>query len=426
MDNWYSSPLLYQYLLENNTGACGTVRNKRKGMPTFPSKLAPGQCVSATTKDMMTCKWKDKRDVYMLSTVHKPKMTVTNKIDRFGNNVKKPQCILDYNANMGLIDKSDMQMSFNNTCRKTMKWFNRPERKIKGDFPTRLTDYHFLSRMQPLEGKSRIQKKCHVHSHTQLGAQCRKDTSFECKECGKALCLEPCFKDYHTKLKVKNQSLLKFVDTMKGGEKDHLDELLSRAIFTSATPFSIVENQNWLKFFKTLRPTYNPPSRKTISTTLLEKEYLRTYIKVYENILEAKVYAVQLDGWSNIRNESIMNIIVTTPKPFIFKSIDCGSNRHTAEYISAEISSVIEELGKEKCLGIITDNASNMKKAWKLLKADDKFKSLPIAYYSCVSHTLNLLMLDVVKVKTCFEIENISKAIIKNLISTHILKGLQH
>jgi len=42
MDNWYSSPLLYQYLLENNTGACGTVSNKRKGMPTFPPKLAPG------------------------------------------------------------------------------------------------------------------------------------------------------------------------------------------------------------------------------------------------------------------------------------------------------------------------------------------------------------------------------------------------
>jgi hypothetical protein len=194
MDNWYSSPLLYQYLLENNTGACGTVRNKRIGMPTFPTKLASGQCVSATTKNMMTCKWKDKRDVHMLSTVHKPKMTVTNKTDRLGNNIKKPQCILDYNANMGLIDKSDMQMSFNNTCRKSMKWYkkfffhlldlsvlnsgilynslketklkipeyrlkliqqllqtysfsdmntspSRPGRKIKGDFPTRLTDH---------------------------------------------------------------------------------------------------------------------------------------------------------------------------------------------------------------------------------------------------------------------------------------------
>jgi hypothetical protein len=210
MDNLYSSPLLYQYLLENNTGSCDTVRNKRKGMPTFPTKLAPGQCVSAITKNMMTSKWKDKRNVHM-STVYKPKITVTNKIDRLGNNIKEPQCILDYNANMGLIDKSDMQMSFNNTCRKSMKWYkkfffhlpdlsvinsdilynslketklklpeyrlqliqqllqthsfsdintspSRLKRKIKGDFPTRLTDCHFLSYIKPLEGKSRIQK----------------------------------------------------------------------------------------------------------------------------------------------------------------------------------------------------------------------------------------------------------------------------
>lgn len=39
MDNWYSSPLLYQYLLEH---IIGTVRNNRKGIPTFPLKLAPG------------------------------------------------------------------------------------------------------------------------------------------------------------------------------------------------------------------------------------------------------------------------------------------------------------------------------------------------------------------------------------------------
>lgn len=254
MDNWYSSPLLYQYLSEHNTGACGTVKNNRKGIPTFPTKLAPGQCISAITKGMMTCKWKDKRDVHMLSTVHNTKMTVTNKTDRVGNKIKKPDCILDYNVNMGLIDKSDMQMSFNNTSRRSIKWYkkfffhlldlsilnsgivynslketklklpeyrlklieqllqtyssgtvnisqSRPGRKIIGDYPTRLTERHFPSRIIPPEGKSRIQKKCHVHSQTKLDAQCRKDTAYECKECGKALCLEPCFQNYHTKQK---------------------------------------------------------------------------------------------------------------------------------------------------------------------------------------------------------------------------------
>ncbi|XP_038823658.1 piggyBac transposable element-derived protein 4-like, partial [Salvelinus namaycush] len=31
MDNWYSSPTLFQHLLSNSTGACGTVRSNRKG-----------------------------------------------------------------------------------------------------------------------------------------------------------------------------------------------------------------------------------------------------------------------------------------------------------------------------------------------------------------------------------------------------------
>ncbi|XP_045548722.1 piggyBac transposable element-derived protein 4-like, partial [Salmo salar] len=35
VDNWYSSPTLFQHLLSNSTGACGTVRSNRKGMPVF-------------------------------------------------------------------------------------------------------------------------------------------------------------------------------------------------------------------------------------------------------------------------------------------------------------------------------------------------------------------------------------------------------
>ena len=33
VDNCYSSPTLFQHLLSNSTGACGTVRSNRKGMP---------------------------------------------------------------------------------------------------------------------------------------------------------------------------------------------------------------------------------------------------------------------------------------------------------------------------------------------------------------------------------------------------------
>jgi len=112
MDNWYSSPTLYEYLLEHKTGTCGTVKERRKGMPVFPKKLTKGQFIFAISKNpnIIACKWKDKRDVHMLSTVYTPKIVSINNCDRSGNKIKKSQCILEYNVNMGLVDKSDMQI----------------------------------------------------------------------------------------------------------------------------------------------------------------------------------------------------------------------------------------------------------------------------------------------------------------------------
>lgn len=118
-----------------------------------------------------------------------------------------------------------------------------------------------------------------------------------------------------------------------------------------------------------------------------------------------------------------MNIIVTTPKPFVFKTIDCDTERHTGEYIATELGKVIDDLDRNKCLGVVTDNASSMKKAWILLQKDDRYKNLPIAFYSCICHTLNLLIADIIKLKSCMEIEKKSKNIVKNIISSHILKG---
>lgn len=59
----------------------------------------------------------------MLSTDHKPKIIKTNKKDIHGNHVIKPQSVIGYHENIGLVDKSDMQMSFNTTARKLVKWY---------------------------------------------------------------------------------------------------------------------------------------------------------------------------------------------------------------------------------------------------------------------------------------------------------------
>lgn len=81
VDNWYTSPALFHYLHDNNTGACGTVRSNRTGMPDF----------GAVGNDkILALKWYDKRVVHMLTSVDTANMAETGKT---GDKVMKPACI---------------------------------------------------------------------------------------------------------------------------------------------------------------------------------------------------------------------------------------------------------------------------------------------------------------------------------------------
>lgn len=125
-DNWYTSPILCQHLYKKKTTLTGTVRKNRRGMPDLKKKLKLGEVQSSHTQTMMALKWLDRREVYMLSSLYDSSSASTNKIDRAsGKVVKKPTCIVNYNACMGNIDKCDMLLSSIECVRKTMKWYKK-------------------------------------------------------------------------------------------------------------------------------------------------------------------------------------------------------------------------------------------------------------------------------------------------------------
>ena len=50
-------------------------------------------------------------------------MVHTCKIDiKTGESIIKPKCIVEYNQNMGAVDKADLLLSSIETARKTVKW----------------------------------------------------------------------------------------------------------------------------------------------------------------------------------------------------------------------------------------------------------------------------------------------------------------
>lgn len=126
VDNWYTSPDLFKYLDENNILACGTVKNNRKGMPVLNSILQLHEMEVLYSDSLMALKWKDKKYIYLLSTIHDNSMEPSSRIIRnTGLPVIKPKAIIDYSKNMGSVDTADMLLSSLQCIRKTIKWYKK-------------------------------------------------------------------------------------------------------------------------------------------------------------------------------------------------------------------------------------------------------------------------------------------------------------
>ena len=81
-DNYYNSPELIEKLLERKTHVCGTVRKDCWGLPKALSKAKltkRGQTVFCRKCNLLALKWKGKRDVYILSGIHKADSVVSLK-----------------------------------------------------------------------------------------------------------------------------------------------------------------------------------------------------------------------------------------------------------------------------------------------------------------------------------------------------------
>ena len=72
-DNWYTSMPLANSLLARSTNLIGTIRKNRKGIPLAlkDRKLKRGEVFFLqNNKGILLLKWKDRRDIFMLSTKH--------------------------------------------------------------------------------------------------------------------------------------------------------------------------------------------------------------------------------------------------------------------------------------------------------------------------------------------------------------------
>jgi len=188
-------------------------------------------------------------------------------------------------------------------------------------------------------------------------------------------------------------------------------------MFVSGTPLSIVEQPAWVKFFKTLRPAFQLPTRKTVSKSYLDTIYNEMQANISVELNEATTLHLQLNGWSNIRNEGIINFIINKPEPRFVSFLDTTDNRHTSEYIKTEIINVMKMYDTSKFFVLIGDNASNMQKAFKLVKNE-----IPhVEGLGCIAHSLHLLFNDICKSESISNLKKTCQLIVRSIKGSQVL-----
>lgn len=262
MDNFFTSCTLYDDLWNNHsTLACGTVRLGRRGMPQNVISRKPvglakdrGAFVSAQQNQLLALAWRDRKVVYLLSTIHTNSVTEVSRRIRENNRFTRkifpcPQGVSDYTTNMGGVDRADQLCGYYLTDRKGHKWniklffYMMEVCKVNAfilmkqscnhqpqgqqqlsllDFTLQLAEgligqHANLSKrgrpsLQPLE--TRLHSRCMPGAfptrswcfvctkRVRQGLQeAKRQTSYGCLDCDKRLCLPKCFTDYHTKAK---------------------------------------------------------------------------------------------------------------------------------------------------------------------------------------------------------------------------------
>ncbi|XP_023736233.1 uncharacterized protein LOC111884141 [Lactuca sativa] len=169
---------------------------------------------------------------------------------------------------------------------------------------------------------------------------------------------------------------------------------IGRFFYENGIPFNVANSPSFVSMLRSVGNYgrgLKPPTMYELRNWILQEEVKTTNATVDEIKATWKTTRVSLlsDGWSDMRNKSLINFLVNNQHGTVFlKTVDASDCIKNAQKLFELLDGVIEEIGEDVVIQVVTDNASAYKAAGTLLM--EKRKSL---YWTpCATHCIDPML----------------------------------
>ena len=177
-----------------------------------------------------------------------------------------------------------------------------------------------------------------------------------------------------------------------GAMREEACRQIARFFYISFTPLEAIKGEAFQKMFNHIAgPGFKPPSYGELRGKYLKQEVaeIKESIEAHKAEWKKTGCSILIDDWTNSYGVTICNFFVNSPKGTVFlKSLDASDNCKTVDGIFEMIDGIVEEVGEENVVQVVTRNESNYKAAGKMLVE----KRRRLFWMPCAIDSINLML----------------------------------
>eukprot|EP00253_Pinus_taeda_P018744 PITA_18744 len=204
--------------------------------------------------------------------------------------------------------------------------------------------------------------------------------------------------------------------------REEIDSRATRCIYACGIPFNVVRSPYWQDMIRAINKApqgYKGPNYEKVRTQRLknEKELVEDILSPIHSSWSSFGVTIVSDGWKDTRRRPLINIIATSPKGAMFIKVeDCSGEMKDAQFIANVIIKAIEQIGPNRVVQVITNNAPVCKAAGLVIKG----RYDHIFWTPCIVHNLNLILKEIDnKVSWIKELTGEAREIVKFITNHH-------